>query len=128
VINKPVSRAPCGVLCIAESTVYVNLMVTITNISISMSSMVPRGSIVYRLKKEIAAKLMAASSNDVPTEFAYTSPQALVKAVNKVSNLLPNSPRKKRAVISKLAKSSGISCSNKTQQDNKTQGNMHIPT
>jgi len=52
--------------------------------------------------------------NDIETnESAFRTPQALGRAVKRVSSHLPSSPRKKRAVISKIAKSSGLSFSAK---------------
>lgn len=52
--------------------------------------------------------------NDNETnQSAFRTPQALGRAVNRVSSHLPSSPRKKRAVISKIAKSSGLSLSAK---------------
>lgn len=72
---------------------------------------------LHRLKKKGAA-----TGNPTPTHdpndiiFAYKSPQALGKAVHKVTSHLPHSPRKRKAVISKLAKSSGLSLPDKTKQ------------
>lgn len=48
---------------------------------------------LYRLKKKLAAP-KATSGKD--GEVAFKSPQALGKAVHKVSPLLPNSPRKRK--------------------------------
>jgi hypothetical protein len=39
---------------------------------------------------------------------AYVTPQALGKAVGKVKSHLPKSPRKRKAVIRKLATTSGL--------------------
>ena len=39
---------------------------------------------------------------------AYQTPQALGKAVGKVKSQLPKSPRKRKAVITKLATTSGL--------------------
>ena len=44
---------------------------------------------------------------------SYSTPQALGKAVGKVKPHLPKSPRKRKAVIVKLASSSGIELSKK---------------
>ena len=52
-------------------------------------------------------------ANGTDLEFAYKSPQASGKAVHKDSPFLPNSPRKQKAVITKIAKSSGLSVSSK---------------
>ncbi|GBM46250.1 hypothetical protein AVEN_224816-1 [Araneus ventricosus] len=43
-----------------------------------------------------------------PTFRAYSSPQALGKAVRKVKKSLPSSPRKKQAVVEKLASHVGL--------------------
>ncbi|GBN42625.1 hypothetical protein AVEN_91886-1 [Araneus ventricosus] len=43
-----------------------------------------------------------------PTSRAFTSPQALGKAVRKVKKSLPSSPRKKKAVVEKLASHVGL--------------------
>ena len=59
---------------------------------------------------------------NIDVEFAYKSPQTLGKAVHKVFPLLPNSPRKRKAVIGKTAKSSGFSVSSKHQQSNGNKG------
>ena len=71
---------------------------------------------LHRLKKKAAATGTPAPAHD-PNDiaFAYKSPQALGKAVHKLTPLLPHSPRKRKAVISKLAKSSGLSLSDNTQ-------------
>lgn len=71
---------------------------------------------LHRLKKKAAATGTPAPAHD-PSDiaFAYKSPQALGKAVYKLTPLLPHSPRKRKAVISKLTKSSGLSLSDNTQ-------------
>ena len=74
---------------------------------------------LHRLKKKLSIS-QDADKNYV--EFAYKSPQALGKAVHKVSPLLPNSPRKRKAVIAKIAKSSGLSLSSKHKQSNGNTG------
>ncbi|GBN50508.1 hypothetical protein AVEN_273065-1 [Araneus ventricosus] len=43
-----------------------------------------------------------------PTSRAYSSPQALGKLVRKVKKSLPSSPRKKQAVVEKLASHVGL--------------------
>ena len=68
-----------------------------------------KGSLTQTEKKK------SLSVPNIPTSSAdegkvYETPQALRKALSRVKQVLPNSPRKKRAVISKLAKSAdGIS-------------------
>jgi hypothetical protein len=54
---------------------------------------------------------------------AYQTPQALGKAVGKVRKHLPNSPRKRKAVVCKLA--TGIPLKKKCLNNN--QGNKSIP-
>ena len=70
---------------------------------------------LHRLRKKLST---SQDVNGTDLEFAYKSPQALGKAVHKVSPLLPNSPRKRKAVIAKIGKSSGLSVSSKHQKSN----------
>ena len=66
---------------------------------------------LHRLRKKMSKSNM---KNDIETnKSAFRTPQALGRAVKRVSSHLPSSPRKKRAVISKIAKSSGLSLSTK---------------
>ena len=48
---------------------------------------------LHRLKKKLSASHVQ-DPGDTPVSYAYKTPQALGKAVHKVSPLLPNSPRK----------------------------------
>lgn len=65
---------------------------------------------LHRLRKKLST---SQDANGTDLEFAYKSPQASGKAVHKDSPFLPNSPRKQKAVITKIAKSSGLSVSSK---------------
>ena len=61
---------------------------------------------LHRLRKKMSKSNM---KNDIETnESALRTLQALGRAVKRVSSHRPSSPRKKRAVISKIAKSSGL--------------------
>ena len=42
------------------------------------------------------------------TSLSYQTPQACRKAISRVSRKLPNSPRKKTAVVKALAKQAGV--------------------
>jgi hypothetical protein len=55
---------------------------------------------------------------------AYSTPQALGKAVGKVKSRLPNSPRKRKAVIKKLASSTGLHISKRRKAD--LEGNRRV--
>ena len=70
---------------------------------------------LHRLKKKLSASHVQ-DPGDTRVRYAYKTPQALGKAVHKVSPLLPNSPRKRKAVIEKIAKSHGLSLSSKHQK------------
>ena len=66
---------------------------------------------LHRLRKKMSKSNM---KNDIEkNKSAFRTPQALGRPVKRVSSHLPSSPRKKRAVISKIAKSSGLSLSAK---------------
>ena len=73
----------------------------------------------YKLlnKAEILSKLKAQVYETV-AEVVYTTPQALLKAVGKVKPQLPKSPRKRKAVIKKLASSSGIAIAKRNEVSN----------
>lgn len=77
---------------------------------------------LHRLKKKLSASHVQ-DPGDTPVSYAYKTPQALGKAVHKVSPLLPNSPRKRKAVIEKIAKSHGLPLSSEHQ---KSTGNKCI--
>ena len=62
----------------------------------------------YRLLKKAEAATKQKVQVDEAGEVAYSTPQALGKAVGKVKHHLSKSPRKREAVITKLASSSGI--------------------
>ena len=62
----------------------------------------------YRLLKKAEAVAKQKVQVDEAGEVAYSTPQALGKAVGKVKHHLPKSPRKRKVVITKLASSSGI--------------------
>lgn len=55
---------------------------------------------LHRLRKKLST---SHDANGTDLEFAYKSPQASGKAVHKDSPFLPNSPRKQKAVITKIA-------------------------
>ena len=64
----------------------------------------------HRLKKKKSLSVPNTSTGSADEEKVYKTPQALGTSVSRVKQVLPNSPRKRRAVISKLAKSvDGIS-------------------
>ena len=73
----------------------------------------------YKLlnKAEILSKLKAQVYETV-AEVVYTTPQALLKAVGKVKPHLPKSLRKRKAVIKKLASSSGIAIAKRNKVSN----------
>ena len=62
----------------------------------------------HRLLKKAEAVAKQKVQVDEAGEVAYSTPQALGKAVGKVKHHLPKSPMKREAVITKLASSSGI--------------------
>lgn len=62
-------------------------------------------------------------SQDQEVSQAYQTPQALGKALGKVSKVLPQSPRKRKAVVFKLAHSSGFVVGKKRC----TKGNRGLP-
>lgn len=63
----------------------------------------------HRLKKK-SLSVPNTSTGSADEGKVYITPQALGNSVSRVKQVLPNSPRKRRAVISKLAKSvDGIS-------------------
>jgi len=59
------------------------------------------------------------SSQENDLSQAYETPQALGKALGKVSKVLPKSPRKRKAVVFKLANSSGFVVGKKTCTGNR---------
>lgn len=64
----------------------------------------------HRLKKKKSLSVPNTSTGSADEGKVYKTPQALGNSVSRVKQVLPNSPRKRRAVISKLAKSvDGIS-------------------
>ena len=64
----------------------------------------------HRLKKKKSLSVPNTSTGSADEGKVYKTLQALGNSVSKVKQVLPNSPRKRRAVISKLAKSvNGIS-------------------
>jgi len=70
----------------------------------------------FKLRKKMA-KESAKKESDFDIETIYKTPQALGKAVNKVRCNLPKSPRKRKAVVSKLVKETpGIHLSNKKKK------------
>ena len=72
---------------------------------------------LYRWKKRAAGKGFSTPvHNPNEIKFAYKTPQALGKAVHKVTQHLPNSPRKRKAVVGKLVKSTGLSLKGEKQQ------------
>ena len=65
---------------------------------------------LHKLKKKKSLSVPNIPTSSADEGKVYETPQALRKALSRVKQVLPNSPRKKRAVISKLAKSAdGIS-------------------
>lgn len=62
------------------------------------------------------------SSQDQDVSQAYQTPQALGKALGKVSRVLPQSPRKRKAVVFKLAHASGF-----LRKKKYTRGNRGLP-
>lgn len=64
----------------------------------------------HRLKKKKSLSVPNTSTGSADEGKVYKTLQALRNSVSRVKQVLPNSPRKRRAVISKLAKSvNGIS-------------------
>ena len=64
----------------------------------------------HRLKKKKSLSVPNTSTGSADEGKVYITPQALGNSVSRVKQVLPNSPRKRRTVISKLAKSvDGIS-------------------
>lgn len=73
----------------------------------------------YRMKKkDLGVK------HDLEDVRAYSTPQALGKAVGKVKSRLPKSPRKRKAVIKKLASSTGLHISKRRKAD--LEGNRRV--
>lgn len=80
---------------------------------------------LHRLKKKKSHSILNTLSGSSDEGKVYKTPQTLGKAVRKVKQAMPHSPRKRRAVISKLAKSAdGISPSGTNAH--KT-GNKQLP-
>ena len=72
---------------------------------------------LYNLKKRAAAKgfsTLVHNPNEI--KFAYETPQALGNVVHKVTLHLPHSPSKRKAVVCKLVKSTGLSLKGEKQQ------------
>ena len=59
-------------------------------------------------KYRLAKKLEKNNLTTLDTHLSYKTPQALGKAISRVSQKLPSSPRKKTAVIKVLAKRAGV--------------------
>ncbi len=72
----------------------------------------------HRLKKKKSFSEPKTPTGKTGEEKVYKTPQALGKAVGRVKTFLPDSPRKRRAVISQLAKSTDDS-SNSHRKGNK---------
>lgn len=79
---------------------------------------------LHRLKKKKSCSTPNKPTGSADEEKGYKTPQALGKAMGKVKQVLPNSPRKRRAVISKLATSDGFSPSTSNTQK---AGNKQLP-
>ena len=60
---------------------------------------------LHRLKKKKSRSVLNIPNSSADEGKVYKTPQALGKAVRKVKQALPHSPRERRTVISKLAKS-----------------------
>ena len=79
---------------------------------------------LHRLKKKLATKAKSSSNTEqIESEYVYKTPQSLGKAVKKVSRQLPSSPRKRKAVISKIVETTKLTF-NKAKDAN---GNNQIP-
>ena len=81
----------------------------------------------HRSKKKKEAerrKLDEAASEVEKEENAYKTPQALGRALGRVKPVLPHSPRKRKAVVMKLASSEGISVAKKMRIEGSPN---HIP-
>ena len=81
----------------------------------------------HRSKKKREAerrKLDEAASEVEKEENAYKTPQALGRALGRVKPVLPHSPRKRKAVVMKLASSEGISVAKKMRIEGSPN---HIP-
>ena len=64
---------------------------------------------LHRLKKKLATKAKSsANTEQIKSEYVYKTPQSLGKAVKKVSRKLPSSPRKRKAVISKIVETTKL--------------------
>ena len=79
---------------------------------------------LHRLKKKKSCSTPNKPTGSADEEKGYKTPQALGKAMGKVKQVLANSPRKRRAVISKLATSHGFSPSTSNTQK---AGNKQLP-
>ena len=79
---------------------------------------------LHRLKRKLATKAKySANTEQIESEYVYKTPQSLGKAVKKVSRQLPSSPRKRKAVISKIVETTKLTF-NKPKDPN---GNNQIP-
>jgi len=79
---------------------------------------------LHRLKKKLAAKAKSPTkAEQMESEHPYKTPQSLGKAVKKVTRQLPKSPRKRKAVISKIAEAAKPIFNKPTEPN----ANNHIP-
>ena len=79
---------------------------------------------LHRLKKKLATKAKSsAKTEQIESEYVYKTPQSLGKAVKNVSRQLPSSPRKRKAVISKIVETTKLTF-NKPKDPN---GNNQMP-
>ena len=79
---------------------------------------------MHRLKKKLATKAKSsANTEQIESEYGYKTPQSLGKAVKKVSRQLPSSPRKRKAVISKIVETTKLTLNTPKDQN----GNNQIP-
>ena len=65
----------------------------------------------HRMRKKLSTQNSSGSLLGELDETAYKTPQTLGKAVRRVKKALPNSPRKIKVVVSKLADISGVKSS-----------------
>lgn len=80
---------------------------------------------LHRFKKKLSSSKIRVGQPHKESDSAYKSAQALGKATGKVKSCLPASPRKKVAVIRKLADSYGIPSIEKKMY--KDSGNKQLP-
>ena len=77
---------------------------------------------LHRLKLATKVK-SSANTEQIESKYVHKTPQSLRKAVKKVSRKLPSSPRKRKAVISKIVETTKLTFS-KPKDPN---GNNEIP-